>query len=539
MKCMASKAYHLRLLAIFCLIALVSYFTVINSFFLSDDFDQIGKVLQGDMSVTWGRGEGVGFFRPLFILSYIIDSKLWGANSYGYHLTNLALHALNSYLVSIFSLRLMKRMRSETALANSVSISAGLLFLLNPSHTEAVSWISGRADLIATLFFLSALIYYDSYRSKARAWLLALTLLFFILSLLAKESSLCFPFIIAAIELSSREGKRDELKRLMKVAGLLILSLLIYFLIRRAAIGTFVGVYGAGQHLNFKLSLVWERVPKYLLRALLPPLPLELSSVLIKPMKSRAFLIFAAIFLSAAAALLVFRHRRIRAEERKRQNRILLLLLGCFLLSLLPVITLGISLFDTSGERFVYLPSIFTSPALGYFFAALISSKRVWLVIIAGLLIFYSASLYRSNRRWQDAAHLSQSILNDLVEESKSDDLLILNIPDNLRGVPVYRNGIEQALATFQRVKKIGRVQVVAYHSIQTSGGNVEVTRDDENVSIRLLDERAEFARINDRVDCVKILNQSRNSLMLDLQNCFINREIFFFQDGRVMKASQ
>ncbi len=256
-------------------------------------------------------------------------------------------------------------------------------------------------------------------------------------------------------------------------------------------------------------------------------------------MKSRAFLVFAAIFISLAAALLVYRHRRIRAEERKRQNRFLLLMFVCFTLSLLPVITLGISLFDTSGERFVYLPSVFTSLALGYFSASLISRRSVWLLIIAGLLIFYSASLYRSNRRWQDAAHLSQSILNDLVEQSKSDDLLILNIPDNLRGVPVYRNGIEQALATFQNAKEIGRVQVVAYHSIQTSVGGVEVARDDENVSIRLLDEHAEFARINDRVDCVKILNQSRNSLLMNLQNCFTGRELFFFQDSRMMKASQ
>src|SRR4051812_31489276 len=72
------------------LLAFIAYSTVLNAYFLSDDFVQIGKVLEGDWSVTWAHETG-GFFRPLFVLSYIVDSRLWNQNPLGYHLTNTLL----------------------------------------------------------------------------------------------------------------------------------------------------------------------------------------------------------------------------------------------------------------------------------------------------------------------------------------------------------------------------------------------------------------------------------------------------------------
>ncbi len=104
--------YALPLPGIFLLIGLISYSTILKSFFLSDDFVLIGRVLEGDLSVTWGLGQG-GFFRPLLILSYVVDGTLWGSNPFGYHLTNVALHALNSYLVFILSARLLRRNRHD------------------------------------------------------------------------------------------------------------------------------------------------------------------------------------------------------------------------------------------------------------------------------------------------------------------------------------------------------------------------------------------------------------------------------------------
>ena len=313
--------HSLPLLGIFFLVGLISYSPILKSFFLSDDFVLIGRVLEGDLSVTWGLGQG-GFFRPLIILSYVVDSRLWVTNSLGYHLTNVALHTLNSYLVFILSARLMRRNRHDPAISFRISVAAGLIFLLLPSHTEAVSWISGRTDLIATLFVLLALVVYDSYQQQRHIPYLAATLVLFTLALFAKESALCLPVIIVAMELSpaTSQEQASDFRRAIKTGGIFALILLGYFLVRYAAIGTFVGGYGASHHLNFKLSLIWERLPKYSARTIMPPVPEQLSFMFLKPFKSRAFVTFAVIFTGLLSMLLVCRHKKQTPTKRKQQN---------------------------------------------------------------------------------------------------------------------------------------------------------------------------------------------------------------------------
>jgi hypothetical protein len=254
------------------------------------------------------------------------------------------------------------------------------------------------------------------------------------LALLAKESALCLPFIIIAMELSPTIDQRPgtDFKPALKTAALLALILLVYFLMRYAAIGTLIGVYGASHHLNFKLSLIWERLPKFSVRAVLPPFPQQLSFMFIKPFKSRVFIIFAAIVTGTISAFIVLRRKWQSSAKRMQQNRLLFILLVFFLCSLLPVITMGISVFDTTGERFVYLPSVFSSIAIAYLSVTLISSRKLWTLTTLCLLIFYAANLYRSNQRWREATNLSKSILDDLVNLSGNEDLVVINVPDNL-----------------------------------------------------------------------------------------------------------
>src|SRR5439155_18850758 len=98
---------QIQILFLLVVIGFVAYSSVINSYLLSDDFAEIGKILGGDFSVTWGRAHG-GFFRQLFILSYLIETTIWGTRPLGFHLTNVALHALSAFLLFALSLRLLQ-----------------------------------------------------------------------------------------------------------------------------------------------------------------------------------------------------------------------------------------------------------------------------------------------------------------------------------------------------------------------------------------------------------------------------------------------
>jgi tetratricopeptide (TPR) repeat protein len=90
-----------------------------------------------------------GYYRPLTTVSYLLDFSLWGLRPFGYHLTNVLLHATCTLLVGVVLMSLGWD-------AWGVGLAA-CLFAVHPIHTENVAWVAGRTDLLALLFCLLAL----------------------------------------------------------------------------------------------------------------------------------------------------------------------------------------------------------------------------------------------------------------------------------------------------------------------------------------------------------------------------------------------
>lgn len=531
----------LRLWLIFLLLCFAVYSTVLSSYFLSDDFAQIGRVLSGDWSPTWGREHG-GFFRPLFILSYVLDARVWGDNPFGYHLTNTLVHAVNSVLVWALAQKLLRRQAISVEQVRSLSVAAGLLFLLHPSHTETVSWISGRADLLPTAFCLAALILFIAYAERRRAWRLALALLSFALALLAKEAAASLPFVLfaAGLYFARGESRKAAILQALKDVALFFPVLLLFILLRRLELGAWLGGYGASQHLNFSPGWLWARFLQASLRSLVPALSHGLSGVFLKPLKSPVFILSALCFASIILLLVVRRRRIATANERRSENRLLLFLAASFVLSLLPVINLRLSIFDTQGERFVYWPSVFSVTLLAYLTFLLLRSMRWWLALVLCLTVFYGVCLYRTNQTWAEAARLSRAVKDELAESAQAgQDLIVINLPDNLRGVPVFHNGIEEALRVFQKRARIERVRVVALHSLQAFDDRVELKSEDDALSLRLLNGADEFTSVAKDLDCLEVLeSQETRVLKLRLKApCARQSQLFFFNAGRTYRV--
>lgn len=92
-----------------------------------------------------------GSYRPLCVLTFRLNHWASGFQPGAFHLVNVFLHVLNTGLV----LRVARLLLPAT----SASLAASL-FATHPIHTEAVSSIVGRADLLACLFFLLSFICY-------------------------------------------------------------------------------------------------------------------------------------------------------------------------------------------------------------------------------------------------------------------------------------------------------------------------------------------------------------------------------------------
>ena len=514
--------------------ALVAFSINLNNYFLSDDFAQIGKVLGGDFSVTWGHEYG-GFFRPLFIWSYVIDGRLWGAHPFGYHLTNAVLHGANSFLV--FRLGRALFSDGEAGIGNRLSLAAAVLFLFHPSHTEAVSWISGRADLIATSFVLVSLWSYLAYEKHRRTLLLIVSLLSFWLALLAKESAICLPFIMLVLSFrNATPGKTRTvlLKSFASFAGVLV----AFIALRAYFIGAVVGGYGASQHLNFSPRWIRDRLLEASTRSVLPTLPASWSLFLFKPLQSPLFYLIVLVSLGLITIAIVVRRKWYGPSKRKTQNRLLLTLLVSFLVSLLPVISLRLNLYETLGERFLYLPTVFSVLLLAHLSVIWIRDRRVWLLILICVAGFYSINLYRTTRVWREASQLVFALKNDLAASASNDRVLILNAPDNLRGVPLFHNGLPEALQFFQKEKSIKQVDIVSFQSLHAANDPIELNSAGDQLTLRASEAVDRFDRIKG-TDCLDATSVQSNSLRLQWKPCSAPTDVFFFSSGKMNRFTR
>lgn len=131
-------------------------------------------------------------YRPLRDISYALDFAIWGETPFGFHLTNILIHAANVLLV----FTLIRRLTEDFASA----ILGSLIFAVHPIQTDAVTYISGRRDVIFTLFYLLAFHSYLSYyrsRWSAKSIAYFISFLFlWVLSLLSKEMAVSLPILI-------------------------------------------------------------------------------------------------------------------------------------------------------------------------------------------------------------------------------------------------------------------------------------------------------------------------------------------------------
>jgi len=148
-------------------------------------------------------------YYPVRQLSFAADYRFWGLDARGYHLTNVALHVANVLLLFWLLLRLTKGGDlAETAerppaaaglwSVGAAAAAAGLL-ALHPVAVEPVAWVSGREELLMTLFAVACVHFHVSARRSAarggpRGW----TILFYILAAAAAAMA-CMSNAVAAV----------------------------------------------------------------------------------------------------------------------------------------------------------------------------------------------------------------------------------------------------------------------------------------------------------------------------------------------------
>ena len=129
---------------------------------------------------------------PVLWISYMADTSLWGQDPFGYHLSNVLLHAINAALL-FWVLARMTGCRGRSALVAA-------LFAFHPLRVESVAWIAARKDVLSGLFFFLGLLAYLRHVEKPRSlwrWTLPPLML---LGLMSKAILVIFPFCLLLLD---------------------------------------------------------------------------------------------------------------------------------------------------------------------------------------------------------------------------------------------------------------------------------------------------------------------------------------------------
>lgn len=371
------------------LVVIVYFPSLFNAINLWDDNEYLNNPYVKDLSL-----QGIvktfsvyfaGNYHPLTLLSLGIDRFLGGGSPFMFHFTNLLLHLLNTFLVYL----LVKRLTQNNLLA----VLTCIMFGVHTLHVESVAWVAERKDVLYAFFFLLSLTNYSTYASSQKKLYYWLSLLFFLLSLLAKGQAVVLAAILPFIDyLKGR--KWFSIKVLLeKIPFFFLLLVFGWVAFRAQASAKFVHLEYftlperfAFASYGFTQYLVKSIFPSHL-SVLYPYPPVRLEGGI----PSFYWLFIFALPLFFIASFFLFKRSKIYAFG-----------LGMFFLSILPLLQIIPVGGAIMADRYFYIPSVglllcFAFGLLEIFNTTVRSSLLVIFVLLLAVLSFLRCMVWKDN----------------------------------------------------------------------------------------------------------------------------------------------
>jgi protein O-mannosyl-transferase len=168
------------------------------------------------------------YYRPLVIVSFMVDAQVRGADPHGYHLTNVLLHVLTVMLLFV----VLRRLKAP----DTPALVLALLFAVHPANVQAVAWIPGRNDTLMAAMALASIIAFVEYRRTRRAGWLVAHAAALAAALFTKESALALPIVVVLLARAVpvvKPGRTRSLRSAL-IADAIVVT--IWFVMRRRAL---------------------------------------------------------------------------------------------------------------------------------------------------------------------------------------------------------------------------------------------------------------------------------------------------------------
>ncbi len=346
-------------------------------------------------------------YRPIRHLSYVLDYAVWGERPFGFHLTNVLIHAANSVLVFLIARRFLVNQLA--------ALIAAMVFAVHPIQTDSVAYISGRRDVLFAFFYLGAFLSYLKYRAERSPVYFLLFLAGWALSLMSKEMAVSLPLVIFLWNFCNlwQEQAGSWAKRSLSAVGrafgkdwLLYIALVaagvsygFYMVFVKGASGRASGGgldYWGGSFLSNALTAI--RVQAWYLKQMIFPTPIAqyygAFDISYSFADWRVIVSLAAVAAALVAGLVAL----------KRDKLIAFAILAYFAM-LLPVSQI-IPHHELVADHYLYLPVLSLALIAGRIVeresATAKDRRKLAYGAIVIVLGFYAFSTFSRNRDWKD-----------------------------------------------------------------------------------------------------------------------------------------
>ncbi|MGH9524080.1 MAG: tetratricopeptide repeat protein [Terriglobales bacterium] len=415
----ASSRVSKPLLAAVLAASSVAYLWTLHFGFVYDDLGQIvaNPLIQSWKFLpqyfhgnVWMQQSALGnYFRPLFLVWLLLNHTLFGLHPAFWHLSTVAVHLGATALVYLLALRLSGRQK--------VAAIAAVIFGVHPAHVESVAWISGVTDALLALLLIPSFLAFMNYREKKGAKWLGISVAFYALALLAKETAVVLPvFVFLYVIFWPDASWKRKFADAFLLAVPYALVTVPYLLLRASALH---GV--AHRTVDIPLSISFYTMPSVLwfyVRHLLAPL--RLSAFYDTPYITHVSWKYFLAPLTAMVVTLAV----IAAAWWKSRSPLVAFAAAWIFVPLLPVLDLSLlPMGDFVHDRYLYLPLIGFALLAGLAFEALDRRKLAGVPLgttaVIVIVIALTAGTIAQSLPWRDDIPLYQhgmriAPLNDL-----------------------------------------------------------------------------------------------------------------------------
>ena len=336
----------------------------------------------------WPEGMRDRLYRPAAVASLAVDWAVGGGRPFAFHVTNVLLHLCVVALVLALSQVILGR----------GAVIAALWFAVHPVHVEVFANVVGRAELLAAVGYLGAVLAYGAEGRSARrpgggaerALWTVLTLLSAAIAFASKEHALSLPaaLLLADAWWAHRDGVKvaSVVRRHAWLWAGVVVVAVGYLCARSGALGT---TFGGGVRAAGLAGLSALQRPAAML-----PVVLEWVRLLVFPLRLSAdyapnhLVLEPRLTVSHAAAVLLLVGAVAGAWRLRR--RAPGVAFGAAWFAIAAAITSNV-LVPTGvlfGERLLYLPSVGAAVVVGALWEMVPPRGGVWAatVLVLGLL---------------------------------------------------------------------------------------------------------------------------------------------------------